>query len=177
MGYFTLTGVITDFTPYPVAKFSKYQVILEPIDAPQVVGQSFYSTIAVGKINVDGEIVAEDGVSPFQAWTEDGLLYAFRTLPELFPRVVFDPPADGTILTLADLADIEVPGTLVPFPATSTITDLIEEGDEATLTAAKAYTDATAAAGFIGVNTHKITVSDSAPANPQEGDLWVDTSA
>lgn len=177
MGYFTLTGVISDFTPYPVAKFSKYQVILEPITAPQVNGASLYSTIAVGRINVDGEIVAGDGVSPLQAWTEDGLLYAFRTLPELFPRVVFDPPPDGTVLTLADIAGIEVDGTMVPFPATSTIEDLIADGDEVTLAAAKAYTDEVEAAGFIGVGTHKITVGPTEPVGGVEGDLWLDTSA
>ena len=99
MGFFTLTGDITDFTPYPVSKFSKYQVILEPIDSPQIVGQSMYTTLAVGRINDDGEIVAQDGVSPLEAYTEDGLLYAFRTLPELFPRVVFDaPPGHGPLL-------------------------------------------------------------------------------
>ena len=96
MGFFTLTGDITDFTPYPVSKFSKYQVILEPIDSPQIVGQSMYTTLAVGRINDDGEIVAQDGVSPLEAYTEDGLLYAFRTLPELFPRVVFDAPPAWT---------------------------------------------------------------------------------
>jgi len=30
--------------------------------------------------------------------------------------------------------------------------------------------------GVKGVNTHKITVSATAPADPQVGDLWVDTS-
>lgn len=176
MGYFTLTGVITDFTPYPVSKFSRYQVILEPITAPQINGASIYSTVAVGRLNVDGEIVAEDGVSPFQAWTEDGLLYAFRTLPELFPRVVFDPPAEGTILTLADIADIEVDGTMVPFPATEVIEDLIADGDAATLVAAKAYADSVSGSGFVGVGTNKITVSPTVPPAPVEGDLWLDTS-
>ena len=40
-----------------------------------------------------------------------------------------------------------------------------------------AYWQLLAAAGnMVGVNTNKITLSDTAPNNPSLGDLWVDTS-
>jgi len=65
-----------------------------------------------------------------------------------------------------------------PTPAEGTLIKQVSDNTEDISDNATAISDNATAIGekITGVNTSKITVSDTAPSSPSEGDLWLDTS-